>query len=97
MGMKHFKAYTPSRRNMTVSDFSEVTKKTPEKSLLAKKKKNLDFDCDMMRTVYRQYLNGTYAVLLRTTETKKQIARIWVTPECDRDNLAVILERELKK
>ncbi len=40
MGMKHFKAYTPSRRNMTVSDFSEITKKTPEKSLLAKKKKN---------------------------------------------------------
>ena len=40
MGMKHFKAYTPSRRNMTVSTFEEVTKKTPEKSLLAKKKKN---------------------------------------------------------
>ena len=40
MGMKKFKAYTPSRRNMTVSDFSEITKKTPEKSLLAKKKKN---------------------------------------------------------
>lgn len=38
--MKHFKPYTPSRRNMTVSDFAEVTKKTPEKSLLAKKKKN---------------------------------------------------------
>ena len=40
MGMKHFKPYTPSRRNMTVSDFSEITKKTPEKSLLATKKKN---------------------------------------------------------
>ena len=40
MGMKHFKAYTPSRRNMTVSDFEEVTKKTPEKSLLSKKKKH---------------------------------------------------------
>ena len=40
MAMKHFKAYTPSRRNMTVSDFSEITKKTPEKSLLAKKRKN---------------------------------------------------------
>ena len=40
MAMKHFKAYTPSRRNMTVSDFAEVTKQTPEKSLLAKKKKN---------------------------------------------------------
>ena len=38
--MKHFKAYTPSRRNMTVSDFAEITKETPEKSLLAKKKKN---------------------------------------------------------
>ena len=40
MGMKHFKAYTPSRRNMTVFTFEEVTKKTPEKSLLATKKKN---------------------------------------------------------
>ncbi len=38
MGMKHFKPYTPSRRNMTISDFAEITKKTPEKSLLAKKK-----------------------------------------------------------
>ena len=40
MGMKHFKAYTPSRRNMTVSTYEEVTKTSPEKSLLAKKKKN---------------------------------------------------------
>ena len=38
MGMKHFKAYTPSRRNMTVSNFEEITKKTPEKSLLTTKK-----------------------------------------------------------
>ena len=38
MGMKHFNAYTPSRRNMTVSDFAEITKKTPEKSLLTTKK-----------------------------------------------------------
>ncbi len=40
MAMKKFKAYTPSRRNMTVSDFAEITKTTPEKSLLSKKKKN---------------------------------------------------------
>ena len=40
MGIKHFKPYTPSRRNMTVSTFDEVTKNAPEKSLLAKKKKN---------------------------------------------------------
>ena len=38
MGMKHFKAYPPSRRNMVLSDYEEITKKTPEKSLLAKKK-----------------------------------------------------------
>ena len=40
MGMKSFKPYTPSRRNMTVSTFEEITKKTPEKSLLEKKRKN---------------------------------------------------------
>ena len=40
MGIKTYNPYTPSRRNMTGSDFSEITKKTPEKSLLAPKKKN---------------------------------------------------------
>ena len=40
MGVKHFRPVTPSTRNMTVSDFSEITKKTPEKSLLATKKKH---------------------------------------------------------
>lgn len=40
MGIKHFKPTTPSLRNMTVSTFEEITKKTPEKSLLATKKKN---------------------------------------------------------
>ena len=39
MGIKTYNPYTPSRRNMTGSDFSEITKKTPEKSLLASKKK----------------------------------------------------------
>ncbi len=40
MGIKTYNPYTPSRRNMTGSDFSEITKKTPEKSLLASKKKS---------------------------------------------------------
>ena len=35
MGIKTYNPYTPSRRQMTGSDFSEITKKTPEKSLLA--------------------------------------------------------------
>ncbi len=40
MGIKTYNAYTPSRRHMTGSDFSEITKTTPEKSLLTSLKKN---------------------------------------------------------
>ena len=40
MGIKKYTAYTPSRRNMTGSDFAEITKTTPEKSLLTSLKKN---------------------------------------------------------
>ena len=40
MGIKHYRPYTPSRRNMTTSNFEEITKKTPEKSLLETKKKH---------------------------------------------------------
>ena len=39
MAIKRYNAYTPSRRNMTSLDYSaEITKKTPEKSLLTTKK-----------------------------------------------------------
>ena len=37
MGIKVYNPYTPSRRQMTGSDFSEITKTTPEKSLLESK------------------------------------------------------------
>ena len=37
MGIKTYNPYTPSRRQMTGSDFSEITKTTPEKSLLDSK------------------------------------------------------------
>jgi len=37
MGIKSYNPYTPSRRAMTGSDFAEITKKTPEKSLLDSK------------------------------------------------------------
>ncbi len=40
MGIKTYKPYTPSRRQMTGSDFSEITKFEPEKSLLAGKTKS---------------------------------------------------------
>lgn len=40
MGIKKFNPYTPSRRHMTGSDFSEITASTPEKSLVVSLNKN---------------------------------------------------------
>ncbi|MDD3413365.1 MAG: 50S ribosomal protein L2 [Lachnospiraceae bacterium] len=40
MGIKSYNPYTPSRRNMTGSDFSEITKDAPEKSLCTSLSKN---------------------------------------------------------
>ena len=40
MGIKTYNPYTPSRRNMTGSDFAEITKSTPEKSLCVSLNKN---------------------------------------------------------
>ena len=40
MGIKTFNPYTPSRRNMTSSDFAEITATKPEKSLVVSLKKN---------------------------------------------------------
>jgi len=39
MGIKKFKPITPTQRYRTVSDFSDITRKTPEKSLLEPLKK----------------------------------------------------------
>ena len=54
MGMKHFNAYTPSRRNMTVLDYSEITKKTPEKSLITTKKEKAGRNAQGKITVRHQ-------------------------------------------
>ncbi len=40
MAVKQYKPTTPSRRNMSSPSFAEVTKFTPEKSLITTKKKN---------------------------------------------------------
>ena len=40
MAIKKYKPTSPARRFMTVSDFAEITKFEPERSLLASKKKN---------------------------------------------------------
>ena len=39
MALKKYNPTSPARRFMTVSDFAEITKKSPERSLLATKKK----------------------------------------------------------
>lgn len=40
MGIRKYRPYTPSRRHMTSSTFEEITKTSPEKSLVVKLKKN---------------------------------------------------------
>jgi large subunit ribosomal protein L2 len=40
MGIKRYKPTSPGRRNMTSSDFAEITKSTPEKSLTEPIRKN---------------------------------------------------------
>lgn len=40
MAIKKYNPTSPARRFMTVSDFTEITKKSPERSLLAKKDKH---------------------------------------------------------
>ena len=40
MGVKRYRPITPSQRQMTVSDFAEITKSTPEKSLTVHLKKH---------------------------------------------------------
>ncbi len=54
MGTKKFRPTTPSLRGMSVSDFAEVTKKTPEKSLLSVKKKNAGRNAQGKITVRHQ-------------------------------------------
>ena len=44
MAIKSFKPTTPSRRNMTVTDYRGLSKVKPEKSLLETLKKTIDED-----------------------------------------------------
>jgi large subunit ribosomal protein L2 len=40
MGIRFYKSYTPGTRNRALSDFSEITKSKPEKSLIRKNHRN---------------------------------------------------------
>ena len=54
MGTKKFRPITPSLRQMSVSDFKEITKKTPEKSLLTVKKEKAGRNAQGKITVRHQ-------------------------------------------
>ena len=54
MGIKKYNPYTPSRRHMTCSDFSEITSTTPEKSLTVSLKKNASRNNQCKITVRHQ-------------------------------------------
>ena len=46
MGLKTHKPTTPSRRHMVLSDFSDITKSTPERSLVKAKKSKAQIEAE---------------------------------------------------
>ena len=69
MAIKTYNPYTPSRRNMTGSDFSEITKKTPEKALCSSLKKNAGRNNQGKITV--RHHGGGSRILYRNIDFKR--------------------------
>ena len=69
MGIKTFNPYTPSRRHMTGSDFSEITKATPEKSLVVSLKKHAGRNSQGKITVRHQ--GGVSKIKYRIIDFKR--------------------------
>ena len=69
MGIKRYKPYTPSRRHMTVSTFEDITKKTPEKSLVVHLKKNSGRNCQGKITV--RHKGGGAKIKYRLVDFKR--------------------------
>ncbi|GIW29179.1 MAG: 50S ribosomal protein L2 [Meiothermus ruber] len=70
MAVKKFRPYTPSRRFMTVADFSELTKKRPEKSLTAPMKKTGGRN-NQGRTTSR-FISGGHKQLYRIIDFRRR-------------------------
>lgn len=69
MGIKKYKPYTPSRRHMTSSTFEEITKATPEKSLVVTLKKNSGRNNQGKITV--RHRGGGYRLKYRIIDFKR--------------------------
>ena len=77
MANKTFKPTTPARRNMTVPGFEEITKKTPEKSLITVLKKHAGRNNTGRITVRHQ--GGGNRIKYRIIDFKKKIENVPAT------------------
>ena len=75
MGIKTYRPYTPSRRHMTGSDFSEITKTTPEKSLLASKSRTAGRNNQGKITVRHREAELKENIELSTLRERKMVFR----------------------
>ncbi len=73
--MKHYKPTTPSRRGMTGIDFSQLTKKRPEKSLLKYVKRNVGRSASTGRITTR-HKGGGVKKLYRVIEFSQTIMNV---------------------
>ena len=64
MGIRKYSPYTPSRRNMTGLDFTEITKNAPEKSLTVSLKKNSGRNRNIQAVNFSASWNGNNFVTL---------------------------------
>ncbi|KRQ87296.1 50S ribosomal protein L2 [Caloramator mitchellensis] len=69
MGVKVYKPTSPGRRNMSVLDFAEITKKEPEKSLVITLKKNSGRNSYGRITV--RHRGGGYKIKYRIIDFKR--------------------------
>ncbi len=70
MGFKKLKPTTPSQRFMMVSDFAEITKSTPEKSLVRGTKRSGGRNNTGKRTM--RYIGGGHKKLYRLIDFKRE-------------------------
>ena len=83
MGIKTYNPYTPSRRQMTGSDFSEITKTTPEKSLLDSKSRQAGRNNQGKITVRHRGGGAKKKIQNHRLQEKKR----WYSGNCNRNRV----------
>src|SRR5436309_10529788 len=70
MSIKHYKPTSPGRRGMSSQDFGEITKKTPEKKLLAHKSETAGRN--NAGRITSRFRGGAHKKRYRTIDFKRQ-------------------------